>query len=72
MTLLDQIMNGRKGEAEIRAAFRKSPTRKPITDQGPCPEGYTRIEGRDVRNDQLPVQGRMSADGQYACYEVTF
>lgn len=69
MTLLEQIINGRPGEAELRAKFRAAVFRKPITDQGPCPTGHARIEGVDVPNDRLPAQGRMSADG-LACYEV--
>lgn len=71
MSLIDEILTGRDGQDEAaRSIFRKMTTRKPITEQGKCPEGYTRINHIDVRNDRLPVQGRLSADGEYACFET--
>jgi hypothetical protein len=70
VTLEQQILNGREGEAAIRAAFRSSQVLKPIVDEGADrivdAKGNTTI----VREPSKQVQGRLSADDEYACYEV--
>jgi hypothetical protein len=65
---LDQILNGRPGEAELRAAFRKSVNRKPITEEN-LPHTTEGNITRVVRAESTQPQGRLSACGQYRCFD---
>lgn len=68
MTLEQQIMQGREGEAELRARFRAMAIRQPITEESiptVTENGITRI----IRTEPTRQQGQLTKDG-LACYWV--
>lgn len=69
MSLIDEIFQGRPGEQELRAAFRSSQLRQPITEES-CEHITEGSVVRIVREPTKLVQGRLSADGEYACFET--
>jgi hypothetical protein len=68
MSLIDEILNGREGEKEIRAAYRRL-ARQPLADQPRAPEGFTRVNGELRRNADLADDGAVDADG-FAVFRV--